>query len=244
MSPLMLIHIGAGTVALLSGAAALSLRKGGPRHGQAGQAFAIAMLVLGGTAAFLAPFATPTPDRVAMAGGIFVMYLVATSWVTARNRDGKAGRFEIAALVVTLGCAAAFLTMAYWAKTSPTGKFDGYSPSTMYANAFLALLAAALDVNFLVRQTLTGIQRLARHLWRMCVALFMAAGAFFLGQQDTMPQAIQGSRLLFVLTLAALVPMAFWLFRLRFAKAYKRGARTAGALFERIKQTDRAQGAA
>jgi uncharacterized membrane protein len=45
--PLIVFHICSGTVALLSGAVAMSLRKGSQRHGLAGDVFVIAMLGLG-----------------------------------------------------------------------------------------------------------------------------------------------------------------------------------------------------
>jgi len=41
------------------------------------------------------------------------------------------------------------------------------------------LLAAAGDVRVLRRGALKGAPRLKRHLWRMCVAMFIAAGSFF-----------------------------------------------------------------
>lgn len=60
--------------------------------------------------------------------------------------------------------------------------------------------------------------RLARHLWRMCLALFIAAGSFFVGQADEIPQALRGPHLM-VPPLAALALMAFWLVRVRQARA-------------------------
>ena len=40
------------------------------------------------------------------------------------------------------------------------------------------------------------------HLWRMCLGLFIATGSFFIGQQDDMPAFIQGSPILFILGFA------------------------------------------
>ena len=45
--------------------------------------------------------------------------------------------------------------------------------------ATVLLLAAAGDVRILRFGPLRGGPRLARHLWRMCFALFIAAGSFF-----------------------------------------------------------------
>ena len=43
----------------------------------------------------------------------------------------------------------------------------------------VCLLAAAEDVRMLVRGGVFGAQRIARHLWRMCFGLFIAAETFF-----------------------------------------------------------------
>ena len=69
-----------------------------------------------------------------------------------------------------------------------------------------------------MRGTLSATQRISRHLWRMCFALFIATGSFFLGQQDVMPQAVRGSPILVVLALAPFPLMLYWLARVRFSK--------------------------
>ena len=61
----------------------------------AGTWFFVAMLVLGVSASILEPYRSPPGSPI---GGIVpVCYFVATSWVTARRRDGTTGKFEIAA---------------------------------------------------------------------------------------------------------------------------------------------------
>jgi hypothetical protein len=53
-SPLLALHISAGIVGILSGAAAMSFRKGSPRHALAGKVFVISMLTMAATAVYLA----------------------------------------------------------------------------------------------------------------------------------------------------------------------------------------------
>ena len=60
MNPLVLIHIAGGSAALLAGAAALLLRKGGRLHARAGTVFFVSMLVLAGTGTWIAALA---PER-------------------------------------------------------------------------------------------------------------------------------------------------------------------------------------
>ena len=45
--------------------------------------------------------------------------------------------------------------------------------------ATVMILAASGDVRIMRFGVLRGGRRLARHLWRMCFALFIAAGSFF-----------------------------------------------------------------
>ncbi len=214
MTLVMWIHIAAGILALPAGTIAVAARKGGRLHARAGTWFFASMLVLGVTASILEPFRTPPGSPIA---GLFVCYFITTSWVAARRRDGTTGWFEV------LACAAAFGTAALmaWGAFAGTGTTPvGRGP--IFAVAALCLLAGLLDLNAILRAKLTPVQRISRHLWRMCVAFFIATGSFFLGQQDVLPQAVRGSPILFVLAFAPFAVMAFWLVRLRFGKAIAR----------------------
>ncbi|HEY1427485.1 MAG TPA: hypothetical protein VGF50_12500, partial [Caulobacteraceae bacterium] len=71
------------------------------------------------------------------------------------------------------------------------------------------------------RPRLLAIAPWPRHLWRMCAGLFIACGSFFIGQQQVMPRFVQGSPVLFVLGVAPIFFMIFWLFRVYLAKPYK-----------------------
>ena len=209
---IMWVHIASGVLALFAGTAAVAVRKGGNLHALAGTWFFGSMLVLGVTASILEPFRSPTPGSPIT--GIFVVYFVLTSWVTARRRDGVTGKFEIAACVVALGLGAAILWGAIAGdSTTPAGR------GPVFITAALCLLAGLGDLNAVVRRRLTYRQRIARHLWRMCLAFFIATGSFFLGQQDVLPEAVRGSAILFVLAFAPFAIMAWWLVRMRFAKS-------------------------
>jgi hypothetical protein len=148
--------------------------------------------------------------------GIFTFYLVATSWAAARRRDGKVGAFERYGFVVGAGCALAMTALAIIAFTSANGRVDSLPAAVHIPFALVATLAASLDLKTLRRGRLEPAQRIGRHLWRMCTALLIAAFSFFLGQQRVMPEAIQGSPLLFVPPLAVLAAMIFWSMRIRF----------------------------
>lgn len=218
MNPMILVHVAGGSIALLSGAAALSFRKGGPLHARAGTFFFASMLVLAGTGAWIAAL---RPERGTMVIGLFTAYLVVTSWVTARRRDGRAGRFELFAFLFASACAAAFVAFGLIGAASPNGRFDLLPAAIHFPFAAVAALAAGLDLNFILRRDLIGTQRVARHLWRMCVALLIAAFSFFLGQQDQFPRALRGLPIWFAPPLAAFAAMLFWIVRVRFSRAFR-----------------------
>jgi hypothetical protein len=208
------IHIAAGSVAILAGTFAVAARKGGRAHSFAGAWFVAAMMVLGATASVLAQ--SGGDSRLGL-GGLLTCYFVATSWMTARRRDGTTGRFEIAACVSALAAAAAIAWSAgAGAATTPVGA------GPLFAFAGICLLAGLGDLRAILLGRLTPARRLSRHLWRMCFAFFIATGSFFLGQQGVMPEPVRGSPVLFVLAFAPVAVMLYWLARLRFAKVIGR----------------------
>lgn len=210
----MWIHIAGGLLSLPAGTIAVTARKGGRLHARAGIVFFGSMLVLGVTAAFLEPFRESEPGSPI--GGVMVCYFALTSWVAGRRRDGRTGKFEIAACAAALGMAALMILGGLTGAPTPAGS------GPVFAFGAVCLLAGLLDLNAILRGKLTAAQRIARHLWRMCFAFFIATGAFFLGQQDVLPEVIRGSPLLFVPAFAPFGVMAFWLARLRFPKAIAR----------------------
>jgi uncharacterized membrane protein len=210
MNAVLWVHIASGLVALVAGTLAVMARKGGRGHASAGKWFALSMFVLGFTAAVLAQ---AKADAGTGLGGLLTCYFVATSWATARRRDGVTGKFEIAACAAVLAAAASVALAAYWGTAStPAGK------GPLFAFAAVCLLAGVGDLKAVLRKKQSAAQRLSRHLWRMCFAFFMATGSFFIGQQDSMPDWVRGSPLLLVLGFSPLAIMAYWLVRLRYAK--------------------------
>ena len=219
MEALTLFHIAAGTAALAGGGAALAVRKGGPIHARVGTIFFVAMLAMGGSGAVIASF---IPERGTAVIGLITCYLVATSWRTARHRAGTAGGWEVASFVMALALFATMVSFSLQAGASPNGRLDSLPAAAHYPFAVVTGIAALLDLNFLLRRRLEPRQRIARHLWRMCVALLIAALSFFLGQQDEFPEPLQGLFVWQLPGLLTLAAMVFWLVRVRFAKAWMR----------------------
>lgn len=217
---ILILHIGGGTLGMLSGAAALLTRKGGRLHRVAGTTFFASMLTMATIGATVSPF-LPVPEMANVVAGILTLYLVATSWVTIRRRDGGIGAFEKGGFAVALGVVVAGLAFMAAAMNSSTGTIANTPPEAFYVFVFVGGIAAACDLKVLVKGGISGAARISRHLWRMCVALTIASGSFFLGQQKMMPAFMHGSPWLFLPVVAPLALLAFWLIRVRLATWFR-----------------------
>ena len=210
MTAALLSHIAGGSIAMASGAACLAVRKGGRLHRVSGRVFIAAMLVMATAATLLA---AQLMDWANLPGGLFATYLVMTGWAALMHNKARAAWICQAALALGGGAAAAALLLAAQANASASGLING-KPAPLFAIfAGITLFAVSQDMLLLRRQQPTRRQQLARHIWRMCTALFLATGSFFLGQQKVMPTWMQGSPLLFVLALSPLLLMGFWMLR-------------------------------
>ena len=78
------------------------------------------------------------------------------------------------------------------------------------------MLASVGDLRVMLGRRLDRMQRIARHLWRMCFSLFIAAGSFFLGQAKVIPKPIRIFPMLAIPALLPLVLLIYWLVRVRF----------------------------
>jgi hypothetical protein len=207
------LHVSAGLTGIGSGFAAVLLKKGGRRHQVAGTVFFVSMLIMSAIGAVVSPMLS---DRVSSAMGMLTFYMVATGWMTVQRRTGRVGRFEVAAAAAVLGVGLYMLVLGRIGQTSPRGLVDGTQPFAIaYAFGTLALLAASLDLRMILRGGVAGPQRLARHLWRMCLALFVASGSLFLGQPQVFPAPLRNSPLLIGLSVAPLAFLIFWMIRVR-----------------------------
>ena len=220
MSPILALHICAGTAGLLSGAVAMSFRKGSRRHGTAGKIFVISMVCLGASAIYLAVLKHEVGNFV---GGILTIYLVVTAWLTARRRDGKTGIFDRAAILIPLGVGVSTLILGIQKLTNPAAFRDGVPVGMNFFMGAVVLLMAAGDVRMIVRG-LSGTQRVARHLWRMCFGLFFATGSIFIARPHLFPAWLSTTHILLLLGVLPLIMLAYWMVRVRFPNAYKRTA--------------------
>jgi hypothetical protein len=203
---------------MLSGFAAVFLRKGSRRHGIAGNVFVVSMLTLAVSGTYLAVMKSQVTNVL---GGVLTFYLVATAWATVKRRDGKTGIFDWATLLFALAVGGSEMIFGLQAALSQSGLKYGYPPGIYFFMCAVVLLAAAGDIRMLVRGGIAGNQRIARHLWRMCFGLFIAAASIFLARPQFFPALMRKTGALAFLSYLPLALMIFWLVRVRFAKGYK-----------------------
>jgi uncharacterized membrane protein len=215
MPPLVAFHVAAGTVSVLTGAAALCFRKGSPLHRRTGLVFAVSMLAMSASGAFIAAFVRPS--RLNAISGVLTFYLVATGWAVLRRKPGRPDAWDAAALLVALAIGATGLTFAWNVAHRSAGAAAGYA---VFGGT--ALLFAASDVRMFVRGGVSGTQRIARHLWRLGLALWIAVSSLFLGQAQVFPAAVREAHVLPVPVLAVAAVTVFWLCRIAFTKASTR----------------------
>lgn len=221
--PFVIAHVAGGGVGILSGGVAILTRKGDRIHRAAGKVFFVAMLIMSGLAAVIA--AAFNQKLNVLAGG-FTFYLVMTAWTTVRRPERTTRRYDLYGLIGALALAAYGYVVAWLISVTPGGLADGdssgsgLSPTIYIVISSLAVLAALMDGIMLKRGGLAGADRISRHLWRMSLALFVAAGSFFFGQADEIPKNLRGPYQQ-IIPLGVLFLLAFYMVRVRIGRAFK-----------------------
>ena len=208
---LLVAHIAGGCVGILSGAAAVCFRKGSPLHSLAGKLFVISMLVMSGIAAGVAPFLN---QRVNVVAALATFYLVVTAWVAAKRKVRTVNAWDGAGLLCIAAITGYAVYLQQLAANSASGTLDGSPPQAFYLFVLIGVFATLGDALLLWRGGITGMARIARHLWRMLVALFVAVGSLFLGQPQVFPEPLrQSDGLRAIPVLLVLLTLLYWLLR-------------------------------
>lgn len=217
---LLALHVAAGGLAILLGALALMVKKGGTLHRRGGLLFVCAMLVMGATAPLLALQGSPTNPSVlgnALAG-LMTAYFVGTALTTVRPASPWTRPVNVAALAVAVGLAAVDVWFGMQAFTSPRGVLNGVPFPMHFFLATILAAAAAGDLRVMRHGVPRGGPRLARHLWRMCFALFIAAGSFFSIRERVatiLPEPFTTAPMRALPILLVFGAMFYWLWRVR-----------------------------
>jgi uncharacterized membrane protein len=206
-------HIAAGALALVFGYVALYAAKGANLHRKSGLLFVVAMVTMSLTGALIAFLNT---SSVSVIAGLLTFYFVTTGLLTVRPRLQGPDRIDVAAMlfavmVAVLGFKTGFeLLRSGRPETIPMFIFGG-----------MGLLAAAGDLRMIRARGIHGPQRIARHLWRMCFAMWVAAASFFWGPPGRVPEVIRIPALLPIPVLLPVAVMLYWLWRIRVRRTFR-----------------------
>jgi hypothetical protein len=214
----LVVHILAGAVGILSGFVALYVAKGATVHRRSGRVFVYAMVTMAVIGSGMAAIRGVAPAANVPAG-VLTAYLVITGLVTVSPPAGWSRRWDIGLMLVASAFGLANLAFGFAALAGVFGERWMRFPFFVFGT--VSLLASAGDIRMIRSGALSGAPRLARHLWRMCFALFIAAGSFFLGQAKVIPKPIRIFPLLAVPVVAVLVTMLYWLWRVRFRRTLR-----------------------
>lgn len=220
MQLLLPIHIAAGALAIVLGAVALTVKKGGTIHRRSGMLFVYAMLVMGFSASILGFLRSPTDGNVFT--GLMTAYFVGTALTTVRPVSPWTRRIDAAALTVVIALALGTIASGVKAINDPGLSPGGVPWRTIGVMSFVLAtvmsLAAIGDVRILRSGMPRGGKRLARHLWRMCFALFIAAGSFFSIRERVekiLPEPFTSGQMRALPILLLFGAMFYWLWRVR-----------------------------
>jgi hypothetical protein len=188
----------------------MSLRKGSTGHRIGGTVFVIGIICMTASAIPLALLKTQTLNALV---GALTCYLVASGWVAGRRNRFQDVRIMNAALgVVALGVGALLVNFGIEALNSPSHLKDGEGASGYFFFGAIAVLGAALDL----RQVISGIGNklwLARHLWRMNLAMAIGIISVTPRLNRLAGHPIQSDAILVAPTLLVLLFMVYWLRR-------------------------------
>ena len=161
---LLVIHITAGSIALLTAFVALVTAKGGVIHVRAGRVYAIGVSVIFLTAV---PLAVLGADVFLLLIAFFSFYLVFAGWRFARNRSRRAQPVDWIAVAIM-----GLTGLGMWAYAVVLGLSGSGQWVTMLAFGFIAVALSVADGLFFMQgrsanRRPAAYRRIQRHLTNM-----------------------------------------------------------------------------
>lgn len=208
-------HITAGVLALVFGYTALVAAKGASLHRKSGMLFVYAMVVMSLSGALMEALEASLTS-VNVVAGLVTFYFVITGLLTVRSRSQVSPWLDRAG--VLLAVAVSVLAFIAGLELASRGRPEAL-PSFIFG--VVGLLGAAGDVRMIRAGGLKGSRRIARHLWRLCFAMWVAAASFFWGPPNRVPEIIRIPALQAVAVLMPIAAMAYWRWKLRTRKSLR-----------------------
>ena len=227
----LLVHILTGTVGLITGYVALYSVKGALLHRRTGMMFVYAMLVMCVFGMLLSVTRGAAPS-INVPAALMTAYLVITGLTTVRPVPGTRWLHPVL-LLVALSIGVTDLAFGFQAVANG-GTRNGMPAFPFFMFGVIGALGAIGDLRVMRSGALEGTARLARHLWRMSFALFIAALSFSVQIAKMIPQPVRIPAMAIPM-LAVLLTMIYWLWRVRIRRSVRgmivgRAARAAAAI--------------
>ena len=202
-------HVLAGVLALVFGYVALYATKGATLHRKSGMLFVYAMVTMSLSGALMDALSN-WKVSVNVVAGLLTFYCVTTGLLTVRTRVHETNWIDAVAMLfaVTVG----ILAFKAGLDLLNTGRPE-MAPSFIFG--IVGLLAAAGDLRMIRAGSIEVPRRMARNLWRMCFAMWVAAASIFWGPPRRVPEVIRIPALQAILVLIPIVAMLYWLWRVR-----------------------------
>lgn len=217
MQVTLVVHIVAGSLGLLSGFAALYATKGAPLHRRLGIVFVCSMLTMS-LAGLTITIVRGVAPAINVPAALVTGALVITALTTVREPSAKTRALDFGAMLVLLAVGVTGLVLGF---ATVTGGMPSGFAFPLFLFGTVGLVAGIGDVRVMRSGPLRGAPRIARHLWRMSFALFIAALSFFIGQAKVIPEPIRIMPLLALPVLTVLLTMFYWLYRVRFKRSLR-----------------------
>lgn len=204
------IHIFTGIFSIITGFATLLPEKGSRWHVLLGRVFYYSMIGMTASATYMAAFVSF--ERINVCIGLFTMFLVITGRGAVASEPPR--QAVITVISILFFCAFSLLTIR--AVQSEEAIIDGVYVEAFFVFSILSLSILLQDVIKLIRKSETVKGQLARHLWRMLLALFISSTSLFYGQPQLFPNFIKESGVLDILVFLIVASLIFWLLKVRF----------------------------
>lgn len=210
------IHIAAGGLAMLLGAVALLAPKGMTLHRRVGLLFVASMIVMGLSGSVLAARINIT--NISVMGGFMSAYFVITAFTTVRRPSAWTRRLNGVAFAMGGAVALVWLGLGMKGLVNPSPGAQAYMVATAFFLGGVVLAALIGDLRTARSAALRGGPRLARHLWRMCFALFIAVGSFVAIPERVakiLPDVFAAGPMRPLPVVLVFAAMFYWLWRVR-----------------------------
>jgi hypothetical protein len=152
--------------------------------------------------------------------GLFTAYLVVTALTTIRPPSTWSRRLDLVGIPLAGAIGVGQWTLALRALVGVGSRQSAIITAVELVFGSIALLAAGSDLRRLRSSApLFGAKRLARHLWRMTFALWIAAFSFFPRLTRFAPEPFGAVVALPII--GVLGAMIYWLWRIRYRKSFR-----------------------